>query len=345
MPVDPGTPSADPFAGVTDFAAETVDGTLSVDGGPTFDHVNGIAFGKTGSINYLVVSDASQGIVLIPEDSMGSPMVNDMVTLPTGAASAPTGVVTADLDGDGNDDIIAVDGPDYSLSVMFGKSDGTFTAPVLVPLASKPTQFVLADVDGDGHPDLLVPDAAAGTLDLYTNDGHGGFAVAPMPVAAGSHPFSIAGGDLDGDGHVDLVVGDSDDSLSVLLNDGHGTFVVSNYSTSGVHPDHLYLGMLAGSAIFISATNAADNAGAFFQGNGDGTFQPAVLNSGGDCAMTICATATPVTTTQGSSGSSGRTSKPSKPAAAVPASAGGGDIGLLSLMLLGIAALRRRFAR
>jgi MYXO-CTERM domain-containing protein len=234
-----------------------------------------------------------------------------------------------------------VDGTDQTLSVMLGKNDGTFAPAVLVSLASKPTQFVLADVDGDGHPDLLVPDSAADTLDIYLNDGHGGFA-APLPTAAGDRPFSIAGADLDGDGDVDLVVGDHDDSMSVLLNDGHGGFSVTGYSTGGVSPAHLYLGTMMTASVFISATDGADDAGAYFQGNGDGTFQAAVLNDGGNCATTICATATPVTTGQGGGG----TSKPGKkPVVTTPASGGGGDFGFFGLMLIGLAGLIRRFAR
>lgn len=338
--VNPGSPtgststvSSGPFAGITDFAvgATAIQGTIKVTGGPTFRHVNALATGKTGSTPYMVISDSSQGIVLVSMDP-----ASGVLPLPTGTASAPTGVVVADLDGDGNDDIIAVDGADDALSVMFGRNDGSFAPPVLVPLASKPTQFVLADIDGDGHPDLLVPDAAAGTLDVYLNDGHGGFAAA-TPKAAGSRPLSIAGADLDGNGHVDLVVGNGDDSLSVLLNDGHGNFSVTHYGTDGVNPDHLYLGTMLASPVFISVTDAADDAGAYFQGNGDGTFQPAILNSGGDCATTICATATPVT--------SGTTSKPGKPAATAPASGGGGDLGLFSLILLGLAGFIRRLAR
>ena len=347
--------SSDPFAGVVDYAAYDSLMSVSVDSTLTYDHVTGIAFAQTGGKTFTVLSD-TQGIVLIPEQfsggssmsvsgsTSGSGAVIDpsaVTTLATGAASAPTGVVVDDLDGDGNDDIIAVDSTDGTLSIMFGQSDGTFAPPVVVSLASKPTQFVFADADGDGHPDLLVPDAA-GTLDVYINDGHGGFA-AHTAIPVGTRPFSIAGADLDGDGKADLVVGSDDDSVSVLLNDGHGGFTLKNtYSTGGVRPDHVYLGRMIDGPVFISVTDAADDAGAYFQGKGDGSFEPAVLNDGGNCATTICATAIPTTSGSGST----TTPKPKpKPVVAMPASGGGGDLGLPSLVLLGIAALRRRFAR
>ncbi len=42
---------------------------------------------------------------------------------------------------------------------------------------------------------------------------------------AGNHPLSLAIGDLDGDGDADLAVASwKDDNVSVLLNEGHGTF-------------------------------------------------------------------------------------------------------------------------
>lgn len=337
----------------------TVDFTGSVDydevsiGDVVEDHVSGFAGAVTDTTSYFVMSVPTQGIVLVPYDEDGNPLDGAVSTLSTGAASGPSGVVVADLNGDGQDDIIAVNGDDDSLSVFYGNSDGSFSAPQLVSLASKPRFFTLGDVDGDGNLDLLLPDGSAGTLDIYLNDGHGGFA-APVTAAAGAHPISIGAGDLDGDGDLDLVIGDGgDDSLSVLLNDGHGGFSLTSYA-AGTHPDYLWLSYDGYDPYSIWVYDAAYDAGSVLAGNGDGSFQTAeVLDmSGGsagcgpDCMMSATGgtpTATGgsinvtkvhkdprtgdvhVTATQGASGSSG-----------------GGALDLLSLVLLAAFGRHRR---
>jgi len=100
----------------------------------------------------------------------------------TTVASA-SGIVVADLNGDGNPDVVLTDG--LEPSYLLGKGDGTFRPEVLFPSGPGGRLIAAADLDGDGHPDLAV----AGSNVVGSNNSHGTlvlwqnvFSVSPPPA-------------------------------------------------------------------------------------------------------------------------------------------------------------------
>ena len=76
--------------------------------------------------------------------------------------SYASALATADLNGDGNGDLVVVNGaaaPNAFVSVMLGNADGSFQAPVNYPTSSVAGDFsvaaVLDDVNGDGKLDIV----------------------------------------------------------------------------------------------------------------------------------------------------------------------------------------------
>jgi hypothetical protein len=144
--------------------------------------------------------------------------------LPLTPARAPE---LADLDGDGDADLAAVDAGGNVLVVT--NQNGTFAQTSLVAAAA--WHVVADDVDGDADRDLLVQraDGSLAVL-LQTASGFVPQAVAAGGVAAGQRPVLA---DVDGDQDRDLVV-QVDDELRVLRNGGNGTFLEEVVAAAGV---------------------------------------------------------------------------------------------------------------
>ena len=87
------------------------------------------------------------------------------VTVYDSGAKFPVSVAVADVNGDGNPDMVVANQcqsydscPNGVLSVLLGDDDGTFQAPLAVINSGvgSPTALTVTDVNGDGKPDLIV---------------------------------------------------------------------------------------------------------------------------------------------------------------------------------------------
>lgn len=138
----------------------------------------------------------------------------------------PQSLTIADLDGDGDGDLIAANPPMFmsSLTVRLNQGDGTFAPASTYPTAPLPASIAAADLDGDGDLDLVTTPGSG--VSVLLNQGNGTFA-APVTYSALGRPYGLAVGDLDGDGDVDVVAtraGSTLDNTALeFLNQGNGT--------------------------------------------------------------------------------------------------------------------------
>jgi len=158
----------------------------------------------------------------------------------------------ADLDGDGDLDIVFANGGGYFESggeeglqpLAIYRNDGpgedggaTFTdvsAEAVGGFAGRLRQVAIGDVDADGDLDLYAPGSWGETDALWINDGAGLFAdeaASRLPAGLASRAGATRFGDVDGDGDLDLVVtawGEtpptSPGTAHLYLNDGAGVF-------------------------------------------------------------------------------------------------------------------------
>jgi RNA polymerase sigma factor (sigma-70 family) len=111
-------------------------------------------------------------------------------SLPTG--SLPAQIVTADLTGDGWDDLVVRDVGDGTLTVFFNNGSGSaatgnalFPSSVTLSVGLGVSDVTLADVDRDGATDILVTNKVSGEVGVWRNLGHGAFAPAVLYRAGG----------------------------------------------------------------------------------------------------------------------------------------------------------------
>ena len=67
----------------------------------------------------------------------------------------PSYLLTHDINLDGEPDLISVNAKDNSLSLLYGRGDGTFHNPKNIRVASEPTMVKTGDINRDGIPDLV----------------------------------------------------------------------------------------------------------------------------------------------------------------------------------------------
>jgi hypothetical protein len=154
-----------------------------------------------------------------------------------GRATSNT-VVTADIDGDGDADLVTANaGPDF---VWINDGSGHFAdeSAARLPQHSDVSQDIaVGDADGDGDPDLAFGNEEQNRL--YLNDGTARFTEAALPRrTTPEETRDVDFGDVDGDGDLDLYFAnvrifnaDRDQQDRLLLNDGTGSFT----DVSGTH--------------------------------------------------------------------------------------------------------------
>lgn len=130
----------------------------------------------------------------------------NFVTSP--ASSGPLDLIAAgDLDGDGDDDVVATALHETSGLSVFHNVGGSLVATQFVPsgLFHGPLDFTLTDLTGDGALDVLCASNATNRIRVFPSLGNGTFG-APFDAGPDVIVRDIASGDLDQDGDADLAV-------------------------------------------------------------------------------------------------------------------------------------------
>jgi len=82
--------------------------------------------------------------------------------------SGPVGIVTADFSGT-NPDLAVADETANNVDILIGNGDGTFTAPIPLPVGNSPVSLAAADLNGDGSIDLANVNNASNTVSVTLN--------------------------------------------------------------------------------------------------------------------------------------------------------------------------------
>jgi hypothetical protein len=164
-----------------------------------------------------------------------------------GAPIQPAGVVIADFDNDGLDDVATCNfysddtlDPPYesTVSIFLSASGGGFSSRTDYVVGKGPCGIVTGDFNGDDKKDLATGNGNANTVSVLIGKGDGTF-FDHVDYPSPNGPYMICRGDLNGDGDQDLVIGNYfTRTVSVLLGNGDGTFgAATTYATGGEDPN------------------------------------------------------------------------------------------------------------
>ncbi len=161
---------------------------------------------------------------------------------------APDAIVAADFNGDGNTDLAVADRVNDQISIYYGNGEGSFTAGPVLNLSAPPSSLLAGDFDSSiyqtGFADLAVGCSPGGgpgsTVTVFLNDagtfGLGQSTTVITGIPAGD-PIAITAGDFNGDGNLDIATANySNNSVSVLLGNGNGTFQMPQTIGVGFNP-------------------------------------------------------------------------------------------------------------
>ncbi|MBC5993403.1 FG-GAP repeat domain-containing protein [Pontibacter cellulosilyticus] len=194
--------------------------------GPGMD-VEAADLNKDGFLDIVIANEYAPNLVMFGDGKGGFRQV-PQEQLPFIVLDSED-IAIADLDGDGDLDIVFATEDHTVHELWFNNGSGAFEMRHNLVLNSVSNAVLVKDVNSDGKPDLLFGNAAAkdtpGQNYLYINNGDGTFkneTSQRLPQLLDiTQDLKLA--DIDKDGDDDLLVG-NEDGNRVLINDGRGFF-------------------------------------------------------------------------------------------------------------------------
>jgi hypothetical protein len=189
-----------------------------------FDNDGGDDLAVAGGNEIVIFTDADA--TLVQRTSLTAPSVST--------------VVAADLDVDGNQDLLAGSSGEGHVLVFNGLGDGTFLPGREYVARTNVASLYVADFDGDEVPDVAV---AGNGLTVLIGNGDGTLATPPSVLLfCATFPLTpcgastLTGGDFDSDGDTDVAVALRPNSVAVLFNEGDGQVTLGSTLRVGGMP-------------------------------------------------------------------------------------------------------------
>ena len=191
-------------------------------------------------------------------------------------ASDPASLTVGDFTGDGKLDVVAANPANNTVYVLPGDGKGAFQSRLAITVGNMPSGVASGDFNGDLLTEIAVANRSDNTVLVLLNNGDGTFTPAPgSRPQTGARPSAVIAVDVNGDGHLDLVTSNSqDNTISVLLGNGDGTFQAATSSAVGKVPVALAAGDFnRDGKLDLAVVNQNDPSVSVLLGNGNGTFQ------------------------------------------------------------------------
>ena len=230
------------------------------------------------------------GVSIPGVNSTSFPITN----YPTG--NGPDFVTSTDLNADNFQDLIVANFEDNTLSIFLNAADGTgtFLNAVTPPIATGKGPVSVAtgtfNIKNNTNVGLAVANETDSTLSILLGNGDGTFTQATgSPIKTGNHPVSVVPAVLVSGGQTDLIVANqADNTISVLMGNGDGTFQAAVNLPTGRAPTGLAVADFNNDGnLDLAVTNQNDNTVWIYLGNGNGTFARPVSYATGQAPVYV----------------------------------------------------------
>ncbi len=193
-------------------------------------------------------------------------------------------VYTADLDGDGDMDVLSASAGDDKIAWYVNDGTGAFGNQQIISTNADGGSFSIgklsvfvADLDGDNDIDVLSSSPGDDKIAWYANDGTGVFGGQQVISTNAVGVQSMYAADLDGDGDIDVLsASPGDNKLAWYANDGSGVFGSQQViNTNIIVPKELYVSDLDGDGdmdVLTSSHTLNDKKIVWYENTGTGTF-------------------------------------------------------------------------
>jgi len=152
------------------------------------DPSRGIAFVSTDLGPLLASVDSNDDFIsFFALRSTGFVKVSSLAT-----GSQPAQILSADLNSDGQTDLIVRNAGDGTISVFLASGTGWFLPRIDLPVGLGASDIEVADLQQDGRLDIVYTDRLAGEVGVLENLGGGSFAP-PVMYRAGPGPYGVTG--------------------------------------------------------------------------------------------------------------------------------------------------------
>ncbi|MHB1935102.1 MAG: FG-GAP-like repeat-containing protein [Acidobacteriaceae bacterium] len=177
-------------------------------------------FNHDGKLDIAVSDSANNNVHVLAGNGDGT--FTAIGSYSTGAGTAPSGIVAADFNNDGNLDVATGNAGNNTATVLLGSPTGALTLQAAQATGTNPIALVTADVNSDGNPDVVAfdsPTATTGEVDVLLGNGDGTLQV-PQAASESFKPGTLAAvADFNRDGKPDIALAQQNtNQATVLLN-------------------------------------------------------------------------------------------------------------------------------
>lgn len=220
----------------------------------------------------IAVTNYNSGSISVMKNYGGMNFITQLIPGNTNQA----GIVSGDIDCDGDIDIITTLETLNGVSVYLNNGSGLFTVLPYFISGVHPTVIALGFLDGDKYPDIITAswDLYNPEIRVYKSNGNGTFSLKNV-YTTGIRPLCIYIGDIDNDGDNDVGVGIdySNPRVEFYLNDGTGNLSY-NFSTGTLDRPYGIAGndLTGDGFVDIVVTNKYMNSLSILINSGSGSF-------------------------------------------------------------------------